>query len=148
MSVLNIKALEVTGSGKSTKVVITLSDYRGMPVIGYTSDGTVIHKISTRTEHNGELSVDLVPNTDVSPANTYYLVQLDNHFSLIQKGSAEESVIDCIASDLNPLQSVLGVSNLDDLLNVQISDVSDGDVLTYEASSGLWVNVTRSSLGL
>lgn len=148
MSTLNIRALEVTGSGRSTKVVITLCDYRGIPVIGYTSDGTVVHKISTRTDHNGELSVELVPNIGISPSNTYYLVQLDDHVSIIEKGSSEESVIDCIASDLNPLQSVLGVSNLEDLLNVQLDSLSDGDILTYEASTGLWVNVSRSSLGL
>lgn len=148
MSILNIKALEVTGLGRSTKVVITLTDYRGAPVVGYNGDGAVIHRIQARTEHNGELVVNLVPNAEVSPANTYYLVQLDHHYTMIEKGAGEESILDCIASDLNPLQSVLGVSNLEDLLNVQITDLSDGDLLSYSQSSGKWINVSRSSLGL
>lgn len=148
MSILNIKALEVTGLGRSTKVVITLTDYRGAAVTGYNGDGAVIHKIQARTDHDGELAVNLVPNADVSPANTYYLIQLDHHYTMIEKGAGTESILDCIASDLDPLQSVLGVSNLENLLNVQITGLSDGDLLTYDESSDKWVNVSRASLGL
>ena len=146
MSVLNIKALEVTGVGKSTKVIITLTDMRGAVLTGYTSDGTVIHRIKTRTDQNGDLSDDLVPNAEINPANTYYLVQLDDHYSIIEKGAGEESMLDCVATDLNPLESVLGVSLLENLLNVEITDLQDGDVLSYSASEMKWVNVPRSSL--
>lgn len=40
----------------------------------------------------------------------------------------------------HPLGTVVPHDQLDSLTNVQLSGVSDGDVLTYRASSGKWIN--------
>lgn len=48
-----------------------------------------------------------------------------------------------------PIRRVIGTDpqSLDDLLDVEIRNVADGDVLQFEASSGLFKNVSTLSGG-
>lgn len=108
MALLQIRADDVTGEGRWTKVVIELANSEGRPIIGYGPDGVVIHKFEGKTEHDGVLDVDLVPNVDIQPENSCYRVTLADRTMFIYKNGSTQTLYQALATDLEPLSPVVG----------------------------------------
>lgn len=90
------------------KVRAYLSDASGNRVAGHTSSGAIVAPVSTSIPASGQVVLDLVPNADITPANTYYTVQVNvgNTWTfLIEKGPSSETLADALADDPSPLSS-------------------------------------------
>lgn len=65
-----------SGAGYSEKIQIKLADADSKKVVGYYNQGTVVRDSVFNTESDGVLSVSLIQNADITPANTYYAVKI------------------------------------------------------------------------
>jgi hypothetical protein len=105
VSDLLISTVDLTGSAKSVPVLIELVDSTGRKVAGTITDSgaSVIAAVEVRTDSDGEATVYLIPSADITPPNTYYAVRIKGAMWLIEKGEGEETILDALAGDLEPL---------------------------------------------
>lgn len=104
MSELIIDTLTVLGVAKSVLVVVRLTDSEGNEVVGYTDDGMIVTGGEGRTDSDGHLTLDLVPNADVRPANTYYKPTVGYQApGLLLKSSGTQTLEEALVDDLMPL---------------------------------------------
>ena len=124
MATLTISALALGMDAGRTRVHIRLADGDYNTVAGTYGSGSIVERITEYTASDGTLSVDLVPNADITPANTYYVVWVGQERFLIEKSASTQTLSAALVADPNILESVLATTRL--------SDVSD----TAAASTG------------
>ena len=132
MSDLLISTVDLTGSAKSVPVLIELVDSTGRKVAGTIADSgaSVIAAVEVRTDSDGEATVDLIPNADITPANTYYAVRIKGRSWLIEKGEGEETILDALADDPEPLAPALLAAHIADPTGAH-----DGTAITFTDTS-------------
>lgn len=94
---LTISAGDATGPVGARRVKVTLTDADGRQVTGYSSAGELVGRVDQWTDADGALSLSLIPNGDITPANTYYTVNIDGRSVLISKGSSTQTVSQALA---------------------------------------------------
>lgn len=115
MAALTISALSAVGTAGPVPVTIDLCDLEGDHVSGYSAAGVVVERWSGTTDEDGELSVDLTPNDDLTPANTLYLVTVSGRVFLVDKAAGTQALEDALATvpeALGPLIDVVTAAQL------------------------------------
>ena len=108
MATLTVTVLDVEGNGRAGQgVIATLTDADGVKVLGYDAAGQVVREVKARTDPDGVATLDLIPNADLTPANTYYTVRVADFAVLIEKGAGAETLEDALAADPDPLGTTL-----------------------------------------
>lgn len=122
MSHLIIDAEAAANIEGVVSVRIELTDGRGNPVIGFVtgSDDVIIAPSVHRTDANGQLTLEVVPNVDITPGNTAYTVTVGDKSFLISKSGATQNLFESIISDpgdLDPITTgvLLAINNLSDV---------------------------------
>lgn len=117
--------------------VATLCDSNYMPVNGHDGSGYIIRPVSGVSNASGVVVLDLVANSTITPANTYYSVKCGNGDPvLVLKTGSTQTLQAAIAV----APAALGLAaGLDNLVDVDLSDVVSGNhVLTYDAVAAQW----------
>lgn len=107
MAVLKIRPRDPEGA-RWAQVIVQLCDAAGKPVQGYTGSGEVVAAWTGSTDSVGVLDVDLVPNEQIEPENTGYLVRIGTSSHVIVKADHPQTVWEALATDLGPLSPVVG----------------------------------------
>lgn len=107
MSELTVDAAAAGGNpAPGTIVRVALTDLDGRSVAGRTVDEVIVQETTARLDLEGRATFDLVPNADISPANTYYTVTIGQGRNadafLIEKGAGDENLVDCEAFTPGP----------------------------------------------
>lgn len=141
MATLTVDAAAAGGDPTpGTVVQVTLTDADGRPVAGRTATEVIVQSTTERLDRDGVATFDLVPNADITPANTYYTVRIGQgpraRDFLIDKGAAAENLVDCEAFSPAALGSA---ARLEDLVDVDVAGVADGDALVWDAGASEWV---------
>ena len=115
MSDLVISTTDLLGSPQHARVVVSLVDADQRPVTyGTVSGDPVAAVVRKATDRDGLLTLDLVENGDISPENTYYLVQVGAGSWLIEKGEDSETVTEALVADPSPLAPALLAAHIAD----------------------------------
>lgn len=133
---LTVRALDVVGVAGVVTVTCQLCDSDHDPVVGYTDDGEIVDRYSGYTDSDGELTLSLVANSAITPANTYYSLRVGSRRFLIEKGTSTQTVQQALAGSPAELASALALGQLSD---VDTTGVTDGQVLSYDDDSDEWV---------
>lgn len=64
------------GTVPDATVMVRLAGVNGAAVVGYGPGSTLIGPVRTRTDGAGAWQVDLVPNENITPANTVYQIEV------------------------------------------------------------------------
>lgn len=141
MAELIVDAAAVAGPPvPGTVVTVALTDADGRSVAGRTTDEVIVQVSTARLDADGRATFQLVPNADITPANTYYTVTIGQGRNadafLIEKGAGDENLVDCEVSSPAALGSA---ATLNSLADVDTSGVADGDALVYDDSTETWV---------
>lgn len=112
MADLTIDTIDPTATGRQVPVTITLVDADREQVTGYADDGSLVTQWRGETDTEGTVTVDLVPNADITPANTYYLVVTQNRQHLIEKSAATQTLLEALIDDPEALGSVVMAAHL------------------------------------
>lgn len=140
---LNVRALDVVGVAGVVTVTCQLCDSDHDPVVGYTDDGEIVDKYAGYTDSDGELTLSLVANSAITPANTYYSLRVGSRRFLIEKAASDnETVQDALAGSPAALASALALGQLSD---VDTAGATDGQVLAFDADTDEWGPVSVSS---
>lgn len=91
MATLSIAALDAIGV-TSAAIVAELTDANHVPVAGRTADGTIVKRWTGKTNALGLITLDLEPNANISPANTYWTVWVGGFAFLIEKSAAAQTL--------------------------------------------------------
>ncbi len=130
MATLTISALALGMDAGRIRVHIRLADGDYNTVAGTYGSGSIVERITEYTASDGTLSVDLVPNADITPANTYYVVWVGQERFLIEKTSSTQTLSAALVADPNILESVLATTRLSDVSDTAATTgqvlVSDG----------------------
>jgi hypothetical protein len=114
VSDLVISTTDLLGSPQHARVVVSLVDADQRPITyGTVSGDPVAAVVRKATDRDGLLTLDLTPNGDISPENTYYLVQVGSGSWLIEKGEDSETVADALAADPEPLAPAALAAHID-----------------------------------
>lgn len=112
MAVLKIRPRDPS-SARFARVSVELCDADGNHVDGHFEDGEVVKPLSTTTDTDGVLDLDLVPNDEIQPTPTAYRVTIDRRPFIIVKTGATQTLFDALATGLGPLSPVVGARNID-----------------------------------
>ena len=112
MATLQIRPRDPSQARQST-VTITLCNSAGARIDGYTSAGAMVVVYTGRTNAVGVLDVDVTPNADITPANSYYNVEINRRSSLIEKSGATQTVFAALVANPNDLTPILTGIGLD-----------------------------------
>lgn len=117
--------------------VATLCDSNHMPVNGHDSSGYIIKPVSGVSNASGVVVLELVPNVNITPENTYYSVKCGNGDPVL---ALKTSSAQTLAEAKVLSGAALGLSaGLNDLIDVDLANVvSGGHILTYNATSAKW----------
>lgn len=86
-----------TSAADGIGVTVKLTDDRGTPITGYNSNGDMLVTADLTVTIGGGVSViELIPNAELVPANTYYTVTVGSRSFLISKGADTETLFDCL----------------------------------------------------
>lgn len=132
---LSIRALDVVGVAGVVTVTCQLCDSYHDPVVGYTDDGEIVDRFSGYTDSDGELTLSLVANSAITPANTYYSLRIGSRRFLIEKGTSTQTVQQALAGSPAELASALA---LDQLSDVHAPAPSNGQALLYDSGDARW----------
>lgn len=138
MATLTIDAADAGGRAKINRVVVTLTDLNHDPVANAyvtATDLLVTDRMVTFTDAAGDLTLDLEPNANITPANTYWSVKVHDHTYLVHKTSSDETIPDSLAVSPADLGLAAGLGNL---AGVDTAGVADGQALLYDAGSSGW----------
>jgi lysophospholipase L1-like esterase len=142
MASLTIDAEDAVGTTGITKVVATLTDSAHRPVPqAYVSSTAIVKQHIDYTAQNGTLTLDLEPNANITPANTYWSVKVHDKTWLVSKGSGTEALTAIVYPSIHDLNAPFRLNSLAD---VDTTGVADGDALVYEASTSEWVPGTAT----
>jgi hypothetical protein len=110
MADLDISTVDLTGTAKAVTVNVDLVDSTGTKLAGtVTATGaSVVVPMALRTDADGLLTLDLVPNASITPANTYYSVRIKGTTWIISKGAGAETILEALVVAPEPL-GTLGV---------------------------------------
>ena len=136
MATLTISALALGMDAGRTRVHIRLADGDYNTVAGTYGSGSIVERITEYTASDGTLSVDLVPNADITPANTYYVVWVGQERFLIEKTSATQTLSAALVADPNILESVLATTRLSDVSDTAATGT--GAALLWNSSTSQW----------
>lgn len=129
MSELHIDAVQAVGVASATLVNIELTDGRGDPVVGYVDLTDIVMVLPTvvTTDENGQVVVDLIPNSEIVPGNTCYTVRMADKQFLIQKSGATQNLFQALVidpGDLDPLPGSDFLTKANNLSDVQSASES------------------------
>lgn len=97
MAILLVDVVSATVPMPDIAVRAELTDERGTPMTGFaTGDEAIVLSSVARTDANGEASLDLTPNADITPAGSYYTVTVGPKSFLITKSSGTENLADAL----------------------------------------------------
>jgi len=108
VSDLVISTDDLLGEPRQARIVVSLVDSNLAPVAGTVDETVVVSPLRAYTDRDGLETLDLVPNADITPANTLYLVQVAGMSWLISKGSGSETILEALVVAPEPL-GTLGV---------------------------------------
>jgi len=107
---LTITALDVSQNTVAADILVTLTDSAGTPVIGH-YNGAIVEQVRGAQASNGTYTIALIPNADITPANTYYTVTIGDYSVRIQKSSATQTLAQAeVDEDDLPPVAVTGAS--------------------------------------
>lgn len=98
MALLNITVISASSDPiPGAKVVCEVTDVRGVPVPGFTASGQVFVDASVETtDASGLVSINLVPNDEITPLGTYYTVRIGAAQFLVTKTDATQTLAEAI----------------------------------------------------
>lgn len=124
MADLTIDALTASSAAGATRVRAELTDFRGTPVVGFTANQVIVLPSVYETDALGQVTLDLVPNEDITPTGTFYTISIGPKHFLIEKSGATQTLQEALAIILDDLGSVgAGLNFLTQQNN--LSDVDD-----------------------
>ncbi len=132
MATLTISALALGMDAGRIRVHIRLADGDYNTVAGTYGSGSIVERITEYTASDGTLSVDLVPNASITPANTYYVVWVGQERFLIEKSAATQTLSAALVADPNILESVLATTRLSDVSDTAAT--TSGQALLWDGS--------------
>ena len=112
MAELVINSFDAIGETRRTRVeieLVRLDGERIVAVAGFHGDASVVFPRISRTDQDGVLSVDLVPNEEITPAGTFYRVQISDmdrrHMKefFVLKDDTTQGLLGAIVEPLEPL---------------------------------------------
>lgn len=111
MATLTIDAQTALGATRAGKATFALVDANQVPVNGYvTATGSaVVAPDSVAIPSTGTVSVSLVANSLITPANTYWLMTVHGapEKFLLNKGTGTQTILQCLAEDPSDLVPTL-----------------------------------------
>lgn len=137
----NILIIEANGSSITVDVSIIPAYSEGTKIADFEING-----------QSGELYIPAYPDIINDSVASDHTVYSSDKVNTLLSGKADTSAIPTKTSDLDNDSGYITSSDipaipddLNDLSDVDISSVSDAQVLTYDAISGKWVNATSQS---
>lgn len=132
---LTISTVDTAQAAKVTPVMVRLCDSNGVEVTnGTDSAQNVVARVYGKTDATGALTLQLIPNAEITPANTYYTVVAGHSITLISKTSATQTLT--AARVVSP--AALGLTAvLDNLGDVSAASPSTNDGLVWNGTA--WV---------
>ena len=140
---LDAEAEPVAGAVVRARLV-GLVDGVWRPVTGF-ADGIVVAAAQHVTGDEGDATLDLIANAEITPENTYWRVTARGSSWVIDvtgDGTVEELLVDP-PEPLSPFTVVA----LGDLTDVDTDGVSDGDALVYDDDTETWLPAGRRGRG-
>lgn len=133
MAHLTFNTADVLGDTVNAPWSVYLTDLAGEPVLGYlTGDDGVVITPRMGTATAGVIDVDLTPNADITPANTYYTVTVGEFSALITKTSSTQSLLEALASDPTDLGSTGLAAHLADTV-----DAHDASAISFSPNGSI-----------
>lgn len=128
MADLTIDTLSVLGTAAQVDVSVRLTDADGTAQLGYlSSTGAAIPtSYAGNTGADGTLVLDLVPNADIDPPNTYYTVRVGRFSCLIDKSSAAQTLLEALTTTPSALDSAALATHLADTV-----DAHDASAISF-----------------
>lgn len=122
MASLIIDTLDVIGAARKVNVKVALCDSTRAQTVGYDASGDpIIRTAQGRTDDDGTITFDLEPNANIDPANTYYLVTIDDFEFLIEKGAGTEHILDCLVDTPTPLTEAALAAHIADTSGAHVA---------------------------
>lgn len=125
MAALTITPLDCEEADKTgVAITATLTDSAGNKIAGHVTGGQIVNQ--TRAVSNGAtVTLDLTPNADIDPGNSYYTVKIGPFSFLIEKTSGTQTLRQALAEDTVPLTPSVATQ----LVDAAFAEVvTDGEV--------------------
>ena len=87
-------------------VYVSLCDGEGNNVVGYDSEGWIIANVMIRTDATGTAVIPLIANVEITPANTYYKVEVGNYGSWIVLVDSDGTLSNLLMVATDPLATI------------------------------------------
>lgn len=123
VAVVALRAGEAYGGAD---IRVELTDGDGVPVVGY-ADGAIVAPFTAQAHGlTGAATLHLIPNANISPANTYYTVTIGDFSMLIEVDADGGDLEDLLVSDPNDLDQALLAAHLADT-----TDAHDASAISF-----------------
>lgn len=97
MSNLVISVKGAISPSNTTLVRVELTDERGAPVVGFGAAGAYTEASVSAVNASGQLTLDLEPNANITPAGTFYTVTIGSKSFLILKSASTQTLLEALA---------------------------------------------------
>lgn len=146
MSLLTVSALGSLAPASKVRVKVELTDGRGDPVAGFGPGGVYVEPTVVTLSAAGGASLELTPNSVITPTNTYYTVTIGSKSFLIEKSGATQTVFEALVAEpqeltpVAPSGTLLAANNLSDLIDTSMArdnlGLGNSATLNVGSSSG------------
>lgn len=131
MANLTISTLDVLGATvPGVRVIAEPTDENGDRMAVYQDGHPVVATARGKTDTDGTITLDLIPQADLDPTPSYYTVWIGDRSWLIVKGAGEETLLEALIAEPTPAGSALTLSKLQD---VDTDGAAAGKALVYDA---------------
>lgn len=136
MSSLTIAAREATGETGKIAWSAELTDADGVPVAGHITSGAntgqIVQPSRGYTDTDGDVTLDLEANANITPANTYWTVFVGPRSFLVSKGSGTETLTAALASDPGTLGTTALAAHIADTV-----DAHDASAISFSPTGSI-----------
>lgn len=127
-----------SGTGRRVRVVATLTDSSGNEIEGFDDAGAIIEPTKTFTDSAGDLTLSLVPTSEITPANSCYTITVGKRSFLIQKSTSDAQTLEAAVVSSPAALSALGINNLSDV-DTSTTAPTNGQALVWNSAQSLWI---------
>jgi hypothetical protein len=97
MALLNLTTVTASSPAPGIVIKAQLTDSRGASVTGFdTAESAYVTASVVTTDAQGEASLDLTPNADITPPSTYYTIWIGSNSFLITKSADPQSLLEAL----------------------------------------------------
>src|SRR5690606_14076269 len=108
---LTISTLDVLGAAVAgVNVIAEPTDENGKRMAVYQDGHPVVATARGKTDTDGTITLDLIPQADLAPTPSYYTVWIGDRAWLIQKSAGDETLLAALIEEPTPAGSALTLS--------------------------------------